>query len=92
MRTPVYSTQFKKDFKRCQKRGYAMQKLIDIMLDLENEVPLKPQQKEHPLIGNYEGCLECHVENDWLVVYQIDDDPKVKEVYFVRTGTHSDLF
>jgi len=46
MRTPVYSTQFKKDFKRCQKRGYPMQKLIDIILDLENEAPLKPQQKD----------------------------------------------
>jgi len=69
-----------------------MQKLIDIMRDLENEVPLKPQQKEHLLIGNYTGCLECHIGHDWLAIYQIDDDPLVKEVYFVRTGSHSDLF
>jgi mRNA interferase YafQ len=92
MRNPVYSTQFKKDFKRCQKRGYPMQKLIDIMLDLESETPLKPQQMEHPLIGDYVGSLECHVEHDWLLVYKIDDDAEDKEVYFVRTGTHSDLF
>jgi len=36
------------------------------------------------------GCLECHIEPDWLLIYQIDDE--IKEVYFVRTGTHSDLY
>ena len=90
MRTPVYATQFKKDYKRCQKRGYTMQKLIDIMGDLEKEVPLPPQLKEHPLHGDYTGSLECHVEPDWLLIYQIDDD--IKEIYFARTGTHSDLY
>lgn len=90
MRTPVYAAQFKKDYKRCQKRGYAMKKLIDVMTNLENEVPLEPQLKEHPLQGEYIGSLECHVESDWLLIYQIDDG--IKEVYFVRTGTHSDLF
>ena len=90
MRIPVYATQFKKDYKRCQKRGYAMQKLIDVMNALENEIPLPPQLKEHPLIGDYIGSLECHIEPDWLLIYQIDDE--VKEVYFARTGTHSDLF
>ena len=69
-----------------------MDKLIDIMLELENCVPLKPQQKEHPLVGDYIGCLECHVFSDWLLVYKIDDEAEDKEVYFVRTGTHSDLF
>jgi mRNA interferase YafQ len=90
MRTPVYATQFKKDYKRCQKRGYAMQKLIDVMLDLENEIPLSPQLKEHPLQGEYAGSLECHLEPDWLLIYEIDDE--IKEVYFVRSGTHGDLF
>jgi len=90
MRSPVYAAQFKKDYKRCQKRGYILQKLINVMNDLENEVPLQPQLKEHPLQGDYVGSLECHIEPDWLMIYQIDD--VVKEVYFVRTGTHSDLF
>ena len=90
MRTPVYATQFKKDYKRCQKRGYTMQKLIDVMNDLENEILLSPQLKEHPLQGECIGSLECHIEADWLLVYQVDD--VIKEVYFARTGTHSDLF
>jgi mRNA interferase YafQ len=60
------------------------------MIDLENEVPLQPQLKEHPLQGEYAGSLECHLELDWLLIYEIDDE--IKEVYFARTGTHSDLF
>ncbi|MDR1158944.1 MAG: type II toxin-antitoxin system YafQ family toxin [Oscillospiraceae bacterium] len=48
MRTLVYVAQFKKDYKRCQKRGYDMQTLVDV----ENEVPLSPRLKEHPLPDN----------------------------------------
>jgi mRNA interferase YafQ len=90
MRTPVYATQFKKDYKRCQKRGFNMRKLIDVMTDLEDEIPLPSQLGEHPLQGEYAGSLECHLEPDWLLIYEVDD--RIKEVYFVRTGTHSDLF
>ncbi|MDR1000286.1 MAG: type II toxin-antitoxin system YafQ family toxin [Clostridiales bacterium] len=90
MRIPVYATQFKRDFKRCQKRGYAMQKLLTVMSDIENETALSPLLREHPLRGEYEGSLECHIEPNWLLIYQIDDE--IKEAYFARTGTHSDLF
>jgi mRNA interferase YafQ len=38
----------------------------------------------------YMGSLECHIEPDWLLIYEIDDEQKV--VRFMRTGTHSDLF
>ena len=87
---PIYSTQFKKDYKRCQKRSYVMQNLLDVMSDLESEVPLSENRREHPLHGDYAGCLECPVVPDWLLIYQIDKT--INELYFVRTGTHSDLF
>ena len=86
----VYSTQFKKDYKLCQKRGYDMQKIIAIMLDLENEVELPPKNNNHKLIGNYKGYLECHIESDWLLIYKINLESE--KIYFNRTGTHSDLF
>jgi len=102
MRKPVYSTKFKKDYKRCIKRGYSMQKITDVMYKLENEIPLPPELKEHRLLGEYADCLECHMEPDWLLMYIINDDAEnnysdevdeiFKEVYFVRTGTHNDLF
>ena len=67
-----------------------MQNVTAIMLDLENEIPLQPKHRVHPLQGEYKGCLECHITPDWLLIYQTDK--KAGDLYFVRTGTHSDLF
>jgi len=46
------------------------------------------KHRDHPLIGNYKGFRECHIESDWLLVYKVTDE----EIIFVRTGTHADLF
>ncbi|MCL1891130.1 MAG: type II toxin-antitoxin system YafQ family toxin [Coriobacteriia bacterium] len=85
-----YSTRFKKDIKLVEKRGYAMQKIFDVMVAIQNESKLDERLKAHALIGDYTGYMECHIEPDWLLVYKIDEF--AKEVYFARTGTHSDLF
>ena len=90
MLNPIYSNQFKKDYKRCQKRSCRMKNLLAVMSDLEAEKPLAKKYREHPLQGNYANFTECHIEPDWLLIYQIDKEQN--EIYFVRTGTHSDLF
>ena len=73
-----------------QKRGSRIDKLIETMKDLENEIPLLPKYAEHPLLGKYRGFTECHIEPDWLLIYKIDR--RTGEIYFSRTGTHADLF
>lgn len=83
-----YSTKFKKDFKTCVKRGYKMpllQQVIDIL-----RIPdvLPPKNRDHNLSGNYSRYRECHIEPDWLLIYQQEDN----ELLLYRTGTHSDLF
>ncbi|MFZ3131660.1 MAG: type II toxin-antitoxin system YafQ family toxin [Desulfosporosinus sp.] len=90
MLSPIYATQFRKDFKLCQKRGHKIQKLTAVMLMLENETALPLTNKEHQLQGDYKGFLECHIEPDWLLIYKIDKE--AEGLYFARTGTHSDLF
>ena len=40
--------------------------------------------------GNYGGYRECHIQPDWLLIYQIDGDHLL--LFLSRTGTHSDLF
>jgi len=89
LKTPVYSTRFKKEYKLSQKRGLDIRKLDKILADLANEIPLPPQNKDHDLIGNYVGCRECHIQGDWLLIYKYQGD---SEIVFLRTGTHSDLF
>ena len=90
MLTAIFSTQFRKDYKLCQKRGFNMQSIATVMHDLESEAPLQQKHREHLLQGDFVGYLECHIAPDWLLIYKIDQEEK--EIYFSRTGTHSDLF
>ena len=84
------TTQFKKDFKRCKKRGYDLN-LLKVVLDkLIDEEPLDAKYKDHSLYGNYVGFRECHILADWLLIYKIDEDRIILTAS--RTGTHSDLF
>ncbi len=83
-----YTAQFKKDFKLCIRRGYNMQQIKSIMKLLESGKQLSEKNKDHNLTGNYVYCRECHIQSDWLLIYQLFDN----DIIFIRTGTHSDLF
>ena len=51
--------------------------------------PLPPQYHDHALIGDRIGLRDCHIENDWVLLYMIKDDILV--LTLTDTGTHSDL-
>ena len=57
---------------------------------LEEDKPLPEKCRNHQLYGNYEGCWECHINPDWLLIYI--KDTEIRIVSLQRTGTHSDLF
>jgi mRNA interferase YafQ len=88
MYTPIYTKQFNKDVKRCQRRGNNFEKFKIIALTLLSGEPLDSIHKDHKLTGNYVGRRECHIESDWLLVYEY----KGESIVFERLGTHSDLF
>jgi len=46
--------------------------------------------RDHDLSAKYKGTRECHIEPDWLLVYEIQNDVLVLILY--RLGTHSELF
>ena len=54
------------------------------------EGTLDAKYRDHDLTGNYKGTRECHVEPDWLLIYEIRGDVLVLMLY--RLGTHSELF
>lgn len=56
-----YSTQFKKDFKTCAKRGYKMTLLQEAIDTLRIPAPLPATNRDHKLSGNYSGYKECHI-------------------------------
>ena len=84
-----YSTQYKKDFKRYKRRPETLQTLLEVFKMLENEEKLPKEFKEHKLKGQYKGCMECHIEEDILLIW-LDEDSEF--VYILRLGTHSELF
>ena len=83
------TSRYKKSLKKLIKRGKDVKKITKIVLMLANGEPLPPEYKDHPLIGNYVGYRDCHIENDWVLIYKIQDNVLV--LTLVDTGTHSDL-
>ncbi len=39
---------------------------------------------------DYKNVRECHIQPDWLLIYQVIEDRLVLKL--IRTGSHSDLF
>lgn len=85
----VLSSLFKKDYKTMKKRGYNMQLLSKVVDTLAMGKVLDEKYRDHKLIGNYQGCRECHITPDWLLIYEISGDELI--LYLTRTGSHSDL-
>ncbi len=72
------------------KRGYNLD-LLDTVVDILAKGEALPEQyHDHALHGNFEGCRECHILPDWLLIYEKSEDTLY--LYLTRTGTHSDLF
>ena len=84
------SNQFKKDLKLAAKRGYKIELLTDVIKKLANGEVLEPKYKDHQLSGNFGFYRECHIQPDWLLIYEIDGEQLI--LLLSRTGTHSDLF
>ena len=57
-------------------------------LNLGNSETLHPKYRDHPLMGEWKSCRDCHIEPDWVLIYYSDSNTLRLE----RTGSHSDLF
>ena len=92
MRTIVFSGQYKKDLKLARKRNFPENELNLVIFNLANDIPLPREKKDHALSGNMAGFRECHILNDWLLIYNKEDNGELHILNLIRTGTHSDLF
>ena len=88
MRIPQEAKNFRKDLKRIRKRGKDIEKLKNTVQILSLGGLLPPPYRDHALTGNFKGFRECHLEPDWLLIYQLTQT----HLILVRTGSHSDLF
>ena len=86
-----YSTRFKKNLKRCLKQGGDIEKLKIVIDKLANDEVLEIKYKNHKLVNSkfYKDCYECHIEPDWLLVYQYIDDELI--LLLINIGSHSEV-
>jgi mRNA interferase YafQ len=71
-----------------QRQGRELEKLKIVLRALVKGEALAEKYRDHALVGQYRGTRECHIEPDWLLVYERADD----EIVLIRTGSDSDLF
>jgi mRNA interferase YafQ len=88
MRTVRRTSQFRQDVKRVERRGKDFAVFKTVVGSLIAGQALSLKYRDHPLLGQYAGSRECHIEPDWLLIYELTKS----EVVLIRTGTHTDLF
>lgn len=86
----IFTNKFKKDYKLLLRRGYNEVLIKRVISVLVNKQMLPLKYKPHKLIGDYADCWECHLNPDWLLIWQINEE--TNSLVLIRTGTHSDLF
>ena len=82
--------QFKQDLKRCKKRGLPLDKLWAVIAKLLQGEQLEEKYHAHILNGSRKGQWECHIQPDWLLIWEQHENELI--LVMLNTGTHSDLF
>ena len=86
----VFTSRFRKDVKLAKKQHKDLDAMYQIIEKLANGERLDEKFRDHDLSGNYAGCRECHIEPDWIMIYEIIENVLVLSL--IRIGSHSDLF
>lgn len=94
MKIAKTSKRFRKDYAKLKKSGRRdMEKLRNIMEKLIDDVPLSAIYKDHQLQGEYKKYRDCHIEGDWVLLYEYGIDASGKEtITFHATDNHANLF
>lgn len=88
MKIVLTSGAFHRDARKMTKRGKDLSKLYALVERLAKGEQLAAKNRPHPLKGAWKPKWDCHIEPDWILIYEVTDTA----VVLARTGTHSDLF
>ena len=94
MRETRQRTLFKRDLRREIKgRHRNMLKpggeLWEVVEGLAENILLPEAYRDHPLRGDLEGCRECHIRPDLLLVYRYEGE---EWLILERLGSHAEIF
>ena len=89
MRKFNFTRQFKKDLKRYKHNAKVLEDLEEVLKQLQETGNVDEKYIPHVLSGNYKGFMECHVQNDFLLIWLDEAEQLIK---LVRLGSHAELF
>jgi len=84
----VFSSQFKKDYKKAVKQSKDINHLKEVIEKLCKKEKLDQKYFDHKLSGKLKEYRDCHIEPDWVLIYKTTET----ELFLVRIGTHAELF
>ena len=85
----IATRQYKKDFKKYRNIPSKVDKIFTVVNILKKGKKIPKEYFPHKLEGVYKGCMECHIENDLLLIWF---DTKKNLIKLIRLGSHSELF
>ncbi|MCG6833949.1 type II toxin-antitoxin system mRNA interferase toxin, RelE/StbE family [Moraxella catarrhalis] len=62
--------------------------LVEVLACLSRSEALPAKYKDHAPTGNWQGWCDCHVANDLVLIYKIDDGI----LHLARLNSHSEVF
>jgi mRNA interferase YafQ len=83
-----FTNSIKKDLKRYKHQKAVLQEFQEIIELLSSNRSLSTKYRDHSLTGNWATFRECHVRNDVLLIYKIENNI----LFLTRFGSHSELF
>ena len=93
MRIAQQTKRFRRDYKKMKRSGKSIQKLQSVLLLLIDGNPLPPKYKDHALRGDMRRLRDCHIEGDWVLLYELGFDESGDEtITFHATDTHENIF
>lgn len=75
--------------KRIRNNPKKAAELLKVLRMLESGQEIPKEYNPHMLKGDYEGCMECHIQGDFLLIWI---DIEADEIILVRLGSHSELY
>ena len=84
------SSAYKRGYKRIRHDANVLAALKEVVALLAADAPLPPKYRDHALHNDWEGCRDCHVRPDAVLIYQKTADGLV--LLLLRIGSHSEVF
>ena len=85
-----FTKDYKRDLKRLANQPEILlsAEMIDVMHHLLNGKNLPEKYKDHALSGNWKGFRDCHIKNDLVLIYHVNNEG----LTLVRLNTHSEVY